>query len=100
MARWSRGKVRISPLASEEADGALGDLDAEARFSQAWLAGRGRRHAGHEAVWHAAYQLPGGWLLRPLRWLPFFHPINRRLYRWVADRRSSACRIDGHDGER
>ena len=93
MARQSRGLIRIVPLGSEDADRHLADVDPETRFSQAWLVGEGKRYGGHEAIWQGAYLLPGGFLLRPLRWLPFFHPISQRVYRWVADNRSSACRV-------
>lgn len=84
------------PLASREADAYLGDLDAETRSSQAWLvAPDGRRWSGAEAIWHAVYLAPVlGALLRPLRWLPGFHPISQRVYRWVAaQRRHAGCRI-------
>jgi predicted DCC family thiol-disulfide oxidoreductase YuxK len=93
LARTSRGRLRISPLTSSEADRELGDVSQEERYSQAWLVGSGQRHAGHEAAWHALYLLPGGFLLRLLRWLPGFQSISRRAYRWVADRRSPACRL-------
>jgi predicted DCC family thiol-disulfide oxidoreductase YuxK len=89
-------RLRRVPLASEEADAYLGDLDVETRYSQAWLvAPDGRRWAGAEAIWHALYLAPLlGSVLRPLRWLPGFHPISRRVYRWVAaQRRHTGCRL-------
>jgi len=98
VARFSWGRMRISPLTSEEADRVLGHVAPEERYSQAWLQLNERLYAGHEAVWQGAYLLPAGFLLRPLRLLPGFHPVSRRLYRWVADRRSSSCRIGGGGG--
>jgi predicted DCC family thiol-disulfide oxidoreductase YuxK len=89
-------RLRRAPLASEEADAYLGDLDSETRFSQAWLvAPDGRRWSGAEAIWHALYLAPVlGPILRPLRWLPGFHPISRRVYQWVAaQRRHTSCRL-------
>ena len=92
-------KLRRAPLVSDEADRYLGDLDPEQRLSRAWLvAPDGRRWAGDEAIWHALYLAPFlGLLLRPLRWLPGFHPLSEWVYRWVAiHRRSLGCRIDRH----
>lgn len=93
--RWSRGRIRSAPLTSAEADRLLPGVGEEERYSQAWLIGEGHVHAGHEAGWHTLYLAPGGWLLRPLRWLPFFQPVSRAVYRWIADHRSSACRRKG-----
>lgn len=84
----------MAPLASEEADEVLGDLSYEERFDQAWLVGEGRRYPGHESIWHSLYLLPLGSALRVLRLMPGFGAISHRAYRWVADKRKSACRID------
>jgi predicted DCC family thiol-disulfide oxidoreductase YuxK len=90
-------RLRRAPLVSDEADRYLCDLDPEQRLSRAWLvAPDGRRWAGDEAIWHALYLAPLlGVLLLPLRWIPGFHPVSERVYRWVAThRRSLGCRID------
>jgi predicted DCC family thiol-disulfide oxidoreductase YuxK len=92
-------KLRREPLEGAEADHYLGDLTPEQRLSRAWLvAPHGRRWAGDEAIWQALYLAPVlGLLLRPLRWLPGFRPISRRVYAWVAThRRQLGCRIDRH----
>jgi len=97
LARFSRGRIRAAALTSEEADRVLGDItDFDERYDQAWLVGDRRRYAGHESVWHALYLLPGGGLLRVLRVIPGFRRLSHRVYRWVADRRKSSCRLDGH----
>lgn len=93
VARASRGRVRISPLNSAEAEKTLAEVPPAERWDRAWLLLDGTLHGGHEAIWHALYTLPGGRLLRPLRWLPGFQPINRWVYRWVADHRSTSCRL-------
>jgi predicted DCC family thiol-disulfide oxidoreductase YuxK len=64
----------------------------EERFAQAWLIGKGQVYGGHEAVWQSLYMVPGGALLKPLRWIPGFQPVSRWIYRWVAEHRHSACR--------
>ena len=90
-------KLRRAPLLGDEADRVLGDIPPERRLDQAWLvAPDGRRWGGHEAIWHALYLSPLlGLLLRPLRWVPGFHPISERVYRWIAShRRTLGCRID------
>jgi predicted DCC family thiol-disulfide oxidoreductase YuxK len=97
-------RLRRVPLTSDEADRYLGDVDWETRLAQAWLsAPGGRRWGGAEAIWHALYRVPVlGPLLRPLRWLPGFHPLSRRVYRWVAaQRRNTGCRLKpGGDPEK
>lgn len=100
LARWSRGRIRIAPLTSPEAERALGDLPPAERFSRAWLVGPGGRFGGHEAGWHSLYLLPGGWLLRPLRRLPGFQPISRWLYDRLAERRGSTCAVEPRAGAR
>lgn len=96
-ARWlawaSRGQVRIAPLTSEEADRTLAEVPPSERWDRAWLRQDGVLYGGHEAVWHALYTIPGGALLRPLRWIPGFQPLSRRIYRWVADHRARTCRL-------
>jgi predicted DCC family thiol-disulfide oxidoreductase YuxK len=87
--------VRIAPLSSAEADARLGHLAAEERFEQAWFAAGERLFAGHLAVWEGVYRVPGGWLLRPLRWLPGFNFVSDRVYRWVAAHRPRSCRTGG-----
>lgn len=99
-ARWiawgSRGRVRIVPMTSSEAEEVLAEVPPTERWDRAWLRLEGRLLGGHEAVWHALYAMPGGWLLRPLRWLPGFQPLSRWVYRWVADHRSTTCRFRDH----
>jgi len=73
------------PLRSEEAARLLRDLPAAERVRAAWLvAPDGRRWRGAEAIWHALYLAPWGWLLRPLRLLPGFRRISDFVYDWVA----------------
>jgi predicted DCC family thiol-disulfide oxidoreductase YuxK len=90
-------RLRRAPLLGDEADRLLSDIPPDRRLEQAWLvAPDGRRWAGPEAIWHALYLAPLlGPSLRPLRWLPGFHPISQRIYGWVAThRRSLGCRLD------
>jgi predicted DCC family thiol-disulfide oxidoreductase YuxK len=92
-------KLRREPLEGSEADRYLSDVTPERRLARAWLvAPDGRRWAGDDAIWHALYLAPVlGLLLRPLRWLPGFSSISRRVYAWVAThRRQLGCRIDRH----
>ena len=99
-ARWltrlSRGRLRAAPLDSPEADRLLGHLSDAERYSQSWVADRGRLYGGSDGMWECFYRLPGGFLLRPLRWLPGFQAASRRFYRWIANRRSPACRARSH----
>jgi len=90
-------KLRREPLIGEAADRYLSDLAPEQRLSRAWLvAPDGRRWAGDEAIWHALYLAPVlGALLIPLRSLPGFRSVSKRVYAWVAThRRQLGCRID------
>jgi len=96
-------RLRQSPLLGAEAERFLGDVSPERRIEQAWLVSPdGRRWGGAEAIWHALYLSPAlNLLLRPLRWIPGFHPIGNRVYRWVADQRDHAgCRLDSQDRQR
>jgi predicted DCC family thiol-disulfide oxidoreductase YuxK len=93
VARGSRGRVRIAPLTSAEAKAALAHVPPAERWDRAWLLQEGQLYCGHEAIWHALYAMPGGGLLRPLRWVPGFQPVCRWVYRWVADHRSPTCRL-------
>jgi predicted DCC family thiol-disulfide oxidoreductase YuxK len=96
-------RLRLVPFRSDEADTLLSDVDEEERLAQAWLvAPDGRRWGGAEAIWHSLYLSPVlNLLLRPLRLLPGFHPISRRVYRWVAaQRRYAGCRLDRRENRR
>jgi predicted DCC family thiol-disulfide oxidoreductase YuxK len=92
-------RLQRAPLLGDEADRLLSDIPLDRRLEQAWLvAPDGRRWAGPEAIWHALYLAPwlGLWL-RPLRCLPGFHTVSKRVYYWVAShRRSLGCRLDKH----
>ena len=96
-------RLRRAPLRSGEADELLSDIDEEERLAQAWLvAPDGRRWGGAEAIWHSLYLSPVlNLLLRPLRLLPGFHALSRRVYRWVAAQRSyTGCRVDRRESWR
>ncbi len=96
--RWTFGRIRPAGLTSPQADVDLVNLDPAERFSQSWLVRAGIRHGGHECMWHCLYLLPLGFLFRPLRLLPGFHPLSRRLYRRIADSRNPACRLKASGG--
>ncbi len=84
--RLTRGKIETAPLFSETADRHIPQVSAEDRERHAYLlAPDGRLFKGHQAMWETLSLYPGGWLLRPLRYLPGFDWIGARLYRWYAD---------------
>jgi predicted DCC family thiol-disulfide oxidoreductase YuxK len=90
------GKVRSEPYTSPEADEILVGVKPEERYDRAWMKWDEQILGGHEAMWHSLYLLPFGFILRPLRFLPWFHPISRRFYRFVAEHRSPKCRLKQH----
>ena len=47
--------------------------------------------AGYDAYRALARSLPLGWLIRPLLFVPPVPQIGRRVYRYIADRRSTTC---------
>lgn len=97
--RAARGRLRIVPIGSAEGARLLADLCPAERYTQAWLvwpdrpAAPGERLGGDRAIWAALYLVPGGGLLRPLQYLPGFAYLSRALYRWVANRRPTTCRL-------
>lgn len=85
--------MRVSPLGGAEADRLLAGIGAAERYRQAWGSDGTRLYAADRSVWEALYRLPGGWLLRSLRLIPGFDWVSFRVYRWVAEHRSPACRL-------
>ncbi len=90
------GKIRSEPYTSPEADKVLAGVKPEERYDRAWMKIDDRILGGYEAMWNSLYLLPFGFILKPLRYLPGFHPISDRFYRFVADHRSPQCRLNQH----
>jgi predicted DCC family thiol-disulfide oxidoreductase YuxK len=100
--RWDRhGRLRATPIQSEEGDGLLADLSEEDRLAS-WhlVTPDGRRYSGGAAAGPMARLLPLG---APVALLAETFPrTTDRIYRWVARHRDSlaqrlgeqACSVD------
>jgi predicted DCC family thiol-disulfide oxidoreductase YuxK len=55
---------------------------------------RGNVTAGFDAVRELLWQIPAFWLLAPLMYLPGVPSVGPRVYRFVAENRTTACRIE------
>ena len=100
--RWDRrGRLRATPIQSEEADRLLADLNEEDRLAS-WhlVTPGGRRYSGGAAAAPMARLLPAG---APVAFVAQSFPrTTDRLYRWVARNRDAlgrrlgqqACAVD------
>ena len=100
--RWDRrGRLRATPIQSDEGDRLLADLSEEDRLAS-WhlVTPEGRRYSGGAATAPVARLLPAG---APIALLTETFPrTTERVYRWVARNRESlgrrlgeqACSVD------
>ena len=100
--RWDRrGRLRATPIQSDEGDRLLADLSEEDRLAS-WhlVTSEGRRYSGGAATAPVARLLPAG---APIALLTETFPrTTERVYRWVARNRESlgsrlgeqACSVD------
>jgi predicted DCC family thiol-disulfide oxidoreductase YuxK len=90
--RWDRrGRLRATPIRSEEGDRLLADLEEKARLAS-WhlVTPGGRRFSGSAATAPVARVLPAG---SPIAFLAETFPRSTdRLYRWVARNRDTLGR--------
>jgi predicted DCC family thiol-disulfide oxidoreductase YuxK len=95
--RWDRhGRLRATPIQSEEGDRLLADLSEEDRLAS-WhlVTPGGRRYSGGAAAGPMARLLPAGAPVALL--VETFPRTTDRLYRWVARNRDSLGRRLGEE---